>query len=159
MKKFYFVFLLMPMLWACSKEDDGTKDMTKPVIVSDNQTSNPINCQVYAKGEIITVRYTFTDNEELGKYNIEIHNNFDHHSHSTEAEECEMNEVVKPVKPWVFNRDYSIPAASKSYTTNDKIEIPADIDAGDYHFMIRLTDKSGWQEIKSVSIKIVEKSE
>jgi hypothetical protein len=35
------------------------------------------------------------------------------------------------------------------------IAIPADIDEGDYHFMVRLTDKSGWQQIAAKSVKII----
>nr|WP_244939634.1 DUF4625 domain-containing protein [Arcticibacter tournemirensis] len=32
--------------------------------------------------------------------------------------------------------------------------MPADADPGDYHFMIKLTDKEGWQTIKGLSIKL-----
>ena len=36
------------------------------------------------------------------------------------------------------------------------IDIPENIDTGDYHFMVRLTDKAGWQQLKGISLKIVE---
>jgi hypothetical protein len=58
------------------------------------------------------------------------------------------------VKPWVFNKDYQIPAVQKNYTARFDIQIPADIDEGDYHFMVRLTDRAGWQELKGIAIKI-----
>jgi len=29
-----------------------------------------------------------------------------------------------------------------------------DIDPGEYHFMIRVTDASGWQQLRSVAIHI-----
>ena len=60
------------------------------------------------------------------------------------------------MKPWVFNQDYQIPAGQKSYTARFDIQIPADIDEGDYHFMVRLTDRAGWQELKGIAIKIEE---
>jgi hypothetical protein len=43
----------------------------------------------------------------------------------------------------------------KSYEATTQITIPADVDPGDYHFMIRLTDKEGWQTLKGLSIKIL----
>ncbi|MDR2424760.1 MAG: DUF4625 domain-containing protein, partial [Prevotellaceae bacterium] len=42
------------------------------------------------------------------------------------------------------------------FEANNEIAVPADIDAGDYHFMVRLTDKSGWQQLAAVSVKITE---
>lgn len=35
-----------------------------------------------------------------------------------------------------------------------EIVVPASIDTGDYHLLLRLTDKQGWQTVKAVSIKI-----
>lgn len=96
----------------------------------------------------------FTDNDALGSYNIEIHNNFDHHSHSTEAGDCPLDEKKLPVHPWVYNQDFPIPGNSPLYDAHVNIPIPADIDPGDYHFMIRVTDRSGWQQLKAVNIKI-----
>ena len=142
---------------ACS--DDDNKDMTKPAISSNAETDNPINCQVYHRGDVIPFRYTFTDNVELGNFNIEIHSNHDHHTHSTEAVECEEDhehEQTTPVNPWIYNQDFSIPAKSQTYVASVDIPIPTDIDPGDYHFMIRVTDKAGWQEIKSIAIEIEE---
>lgn len=94
--------LLCLLLAACSEEDGDGKDLDKPLIESGDSAS-PLNCQVYRTGEEIPFRYTFTDNDALGSYNIEIHNNFDHHSHSTEAGDCPLDEKKLPVHPWVYN--------------------------------------------------------
>jgi hypothetical protein len=59
-----------------------------------------------------------------------------------------------PVNAWVFNQDYAIPDGRKTFEANNEITVPADIDTGDYHFMVRLTDKSGWQQLAAVSVKI-----
>lgn len=130
--------------------------MTYPEISEQGITANPIDCQVYHRGETILFSYVFTDNDELGKYNIEVHHNFDHHTHSTSATTCSMDDVKEAQNPWVFNQDFNIPDGQKSFSAREDIKIPTNIDTGDYHFMIRLTDKAGWQQIKSVAIKIVE---
>ena len=67
-----------------------------------------------------------------------------------------MDDVKEAQNPWVFNQDFNIPDGQKSFSAREDIKIPTNIDTGDYHFMIRLTDKAGWQQIKSVAIKIVE---
>ncbi len=143
-------------LASCSGDDDSKViDREKPQIV-DGKVPNPIDCQQYERGEVIPFRYTFTDNVELGSFNIEIHNNFDHHSHSTSAGDCPLDQKKSPVNPWVYNQDQLIPSGSTSYEAKVDITIPQDIDAGDYHFMIRVTDKAGWQQLKAVSIKVKE---
>ena len=142
---------------ACGGDDDD-KDMNKPVISEQGITANPIDCQEYHRGETIPFCYTFTDDVELGNFNIEVHSNHDHHTHSTSAVECEEEHEheQESVKPWVYNQDYSIPAGQRTYTARVDIAIPTDIDEGDYHFMIRVTDRAGWQELKSVAIRIEE---
>ena len=137
-------------------DDDDNKDMQQPVISNKDIIENPIDCQVYHRGETILFHYIMTDNQELGAYNIEIHNNFDHHTHSTTSVDCEMDAKKTPQHPWVYNQNYAIPSGLRSYEAKFDIPIPADIDTGDYHFMIRLTDKAGWQQIHSVAIKIAE---
>ncbi len=137
---------------ACVSDPDD-KDMTMPFI-EDSEESYPQQCEVYQPGGVIPLRCTFSDDMELGNYNVEIHNNFDHHTHSTVAGDCEMDEKKEPHKPWIYNQDYTIPVGQTLYKATIDIPIPEDIDEGDYHFMIRLTDRAGWQQLKSVSIKV-----
>lgn len=152
---------------ACSNDDD--KDMTPPAISADGIIANPVNCQVYHLGDVIPFHYMMFDNQELGAYNIEIHNNFDHHSHSTEADdhdhdhemgECDDDDEHEHEhsegKAWVYNQDFTIPAGLRQYDAKVNIQIPADIAPGDYHFMVRLTDRAGWQQLHAVAVKIVE---
>ena len=144
-------------LCACSDSDtDGTKDMTQPVIADAGSSTSPTDCETFHRGDTISFSYLFTDDTELGAFNIEVHNNFDHHTHSTSAAECQMDDKKSPVKPWVYNSDFAIPQQTAAYDAKVEIAIPGDIDAGDYHFMIRLTDKAGWQQLKGVSIKILD---
>ena len=146
------LLLLAMMMAACTNHDDS--DMQRPVISGEGIVANPTDCQVYKRGDKIPFNYVFTDNVELGNFNIEIHNNFDHHSHGTVAGDCALYPKKKAENPWIYNQSYEIPAGSQVFNANINIPIPKDIDAGDYHFMVRVTDKSGWQEIKAVSIKV-----
>jgi len=156
MKQISLALLLLCALCACGGSDDDSEvmDMTYPEISDEGIAANPVDCQVYQRGGVIPFNYLFTDNMELGSYNIEIHNNFDHHTHSTSSVECNMDAQKDPVNPWVFNQDYTIPAGQKAYTSRLDIPIPDDVDTGDYHFMIRLIDKAGWQQLRAMTIKI-----
>ena len=157
MKKIFMFLTLLCALCACSSSDDEeTKDMTYPVINTTDIVAVPTDCQVFKRGDVIPFNFLFTDNMELGAYNIEIHNNFDHHTHGTSSVECPMDAEKKPVKPWVYNQDFTIPAGQRSYTARHDIAIPGDIDPGDYHFMVRLTDHAGWQQLHALAIKITE---
>jgi hypothetical protein len=151
-RKTLFYLATFLLLFSCSQDEDH--DMEKPVIDMNGALAFPLTCDVVYRGESFTFKALFTDNEELGNYNIEIHNNFDHHSHSTDDVECEPDEKKNPVKPFIYNKDFSIPSGSVSYEAENNIPVPGDVDTGDYHFMVRLTDKSGWQQLKAVGIKI-----
>ncbi len=146
--------MIMSSVVSCNKDDDNTAtDTEKPTF--NNTGATPIDGEKFLPGDIIRFHQVFCDNVELGAFNIEIHNNFDGHSHSTETNsKHESNEHGDVENAWVFNQDYEIPSGSKSYTADILIPIPADIAEGDYHFMIRVTDKAGWQEIKAVSLEI-----
>lgn len=160
-KVFYSLILALTLgLCACQKTD---KDQTPPVISSEDFT--PENCDIYYLGDTVKVHFSCTDNKELGNFNIEIHSNFDHHTHSTEAGSCEeeheqsvdehIEEEHSHLQGWIYNKDFSIPEDQTSYIVDLEIVVPEDAEEGDYHFMLRLTDKTGWQTIKSASIKII----
>jgi len=94
------------------------------------------------------------DNMHLGSYSLDVHHNFDHHTHSTEVSDCITDPVKKPVNPFLLIKSFDIPENQKTYTATQKIEVPAGIDPGDYHFMIRLTDNERWQTIRGISNRI-----
>lgn len=148
---------LSVFLFSCVQEET---DKTKPVMDLTYPGMFPENCDTLYFGDTFTFRALFTDNAELGSYSIEIHENFDHHSHSTETSECAMFPEKEPVNPFVYIMDYPIPSASAIYEANDEILIPSgnqsgDFDEGDYHFYISVTDREGWSEKKGYSIKII----
>lgn len=156
MKKYaiYVLSLMALAISGCSKNKDVEPDTEYPTIDAAAASAFPKQCSELQRGQTFTFRALFRDNVELGSSSIDIHHNFDHHSHSTEVNECGLDSKKTPVNPLTLVKVFAIPAGSKTYEMNQQIVVPADIDPGDYHFMIRLTDKEGWQTIKGLSIKI-----
>ncbi|MBQ9705034.1 MAG: DUF4625 domain-containing protein [Paludibacteraceae bacterium] len=156
--------LILTLPTACN---NSVKDLTPPVI-SDTEFL-PADCDIYYQGDTLTVRFSCMDDSELGNFNIEIHSNFDHHTHGTSAVDCNEdeeesnhqekdagheNEHEETKGGWIYNRDYAIPAGRQDYTAELQIPVPPDAVKGDYHFMLRLTDAAGWQSLKGVAIHI-----
>lgn len=152
-KILYLAFLLL-FLAGC---DEIVKDEEVPQIDMTGANDFPQNCAKVYRGEAFVFSATLTDNTELGSYSIEMHHNFDHHTHSTSGTSCEMEEVKSPVNPFVFIEEYEIPSGLKSYAVQNQIMIPANVDAGDYHITVRLTDKSGWQTFKGIAVKVTDR--
>lgn len=151
-KMLLFFLAFAGLLSACSSDDDSSIDQEYPTI-NLNET-NPQVCSVLQRGEVFTAKIVVDDNQELGSVSIDIHHNFDHHNHSTEVEECELDAKKEPIDPFTYIKSIPIPEGNDHYVVEQEISIPEDIDAGDYHFMIRVTDAAGWQTMKGISIKI-----
>ena len=135
-------------------------DDQKPVVDLSIMEAFPVNCDTLYLGESFTWKVRLTDNVELGSFSMEIHHNFDHHAHSTELDICELDPIKDPVNPYQTIMDFEIPAGSKEYMVNETIQIPlsdanGEIDPGDYHFFISLTDREGWSAQKGLNIKIL----
>jgi hypothetical protein len=149
--------MLLYILAACLATNcsrDEAKDVETPTIDMSDSRAFPTNCATLQRGESFLFRAVFTDNQALGNYNIEIHQNFDHHTHSGEATECPVDSPKQPVNPFVYNRSFAIPDGLTRFEATAEITVPPDVDAGDYHFMVRLTDRAGWQQLKALSVKV-----
>lgn len=146
--------MLVLVLSNCSKNTAEPIDTIYPEINTSTNDAFPKQCSVIKRGEKFVFRALLSDNAELGSLNLDIHHNFDHHTHSTELEECNLAPIKQPVKPFLLIKNIAIPSGLKSYQASAEIQVPLDVDPGDYHFMIRLTDKEGWQTIKGLSIRI-----
>lgn len=147
--------LFVATLSACKK--DGNKeeiDTEYPVIDISSTDAFPKQCSIIKRGEKFVFKANLSDNRQLGSVSIDIHHNFDHHSHSTEVEGCNMESKKVPINPMLLIKSFPIPSGQKTYQVAQEIDIPANVDPGDYHFMIRLTDEEGWQTLKGLSIKI-----
>lgn len=142
------------LLAACSKKDQEAIDTIYPEIDVLTASAFPKQCSEVQRGQSFTAKIHVSDNKELGSVSIDIHHNFDHHSHSTEVTACNMEAIKTPVKPMVLIQTIPIPGGQTNYVAEQVINIPGDADPGDYHFLIRVTDKEGWQTIKGLSFKI-----
>ncbi len=163
MKIFKLLFPAILLILVINSCNDEEIDKQKPEIDIDIQGAFPVNCDTIYFGEAFNFKTLFKDNVELGSYkafSIDIHNNFDLHSHSTEVTECNFDTKKDPVNPFTFIQDYDIPEGVKEYETNLSITIPSGndkglYDDGDYHFFISLTDKEGWSAQMGLSVKLI----
>jgi hypothetical protein len=155
LRNFAFIAGLTGVMFftACSK-DEKTVDTEYPVIDLSAADAFPKQCSELKRGETFTFKALLKDNVRLGSFSVDIHHNFDHHSHSTEVSNCMMDPVKVPVNPLLYIKSIPVPEGASNYNASVQIPIPADIDPGDYHFMILLTDAEGWQTIRGLSIKI-----
>ncbi len=139
----------------CSGNDDA-QDTTKPTINLSIPDGFPTSCAVVQRGNVFPFKAQFSDNDQLGSYSVAFHSNFDHHSHDTEIDACPLDPIKTPVNDWREIFTFNIPENLQEYTATHDIEIPNDIDTGDYHVEIKVTDANGWSTLKGISIKIVD---
>lgn len=142
------------LLNSCSKDEKENIDTTYPIIDLSVANAFPQQCSIVKRGEKFVFRANLTDNTQLGSVSVDIHHNFDHHSHSTEVNDCQSEAVKTPIRPFLLIKSFTIPSGLNTYQIAEEIAVPSDIDPGDYHFLIRLTDQAGWQTIRGISIKI-----
>jgi hypothetical protein len=152
------ILYVMLVLGSLILSSCGEIDDIYPSIDMNSAGAFPQNCDTVYRGESFVFRATFSDNKELGGFSLDIHHNFDHHSHSTEVSNCELMPLRSPTSNvLVFIKTFDIPAGIQEYRAEVMIEVPPGVDTGDYHFLIRLTDQEGWQTIKGISIKVLDR--
>jgi len=151
---FFFIIIAVVMV-SCSK--DNETDTQKPEIDMQIAGAFPQPCDTIYTGEIFIFKALFSDNQALKAFNIELHQNFNQHTHGSHNETCPMDPVKDPVNPFYFNRNFTIPAGSNTFGARVEIEIPGGVDTGDYHFMVKVTDSEGWQSWQSVSVKVAQR--
>ncbi|MFV0471289.1 MAG: DUF4625 domain-containing protein [Paludibacteraceae bacterium] len=160
MKNLKFSIILFLSIATIISCENNNIDKEKPVIDLTIENAFPQNCDTLYFGKSFILKMHFSDNFELGSYSIDIHNNFTHHSHSTEIEECVRSIDKSSVNPYTAIDEFKIPAGKTEYITHLPISIPlanasGNFDDGDYHFFVSLTDKSGWSAQKGLSVKIL----
>ncbi|APY12718.1 hypothetical protein BWZ22_00005 [Seonamhaeicola sp. S2-3] len=154
-KYFHLLFYAL-VLVSCSSNNSTDIDEEKPTITIDYNEGFPQGCQQLVRGETYAFRAMVTDNKALASYSLDIHNNFDHHTHDDQEETCDLDPIKQAENPFVFMENYSIEEGVTSYEINISLTIPEDIDTGDYHCAYSVTDETGWQSRTSIDIKIVE---
>jgi hypothetical protein len=122
-------FTIVIGLVGCEKE----KDLTPPNV----NLISPKNGDTLTAGGIMLFHALFTDDEELGEYNLDIHDNFDGHGHRGDK------------VPWSLNE--TNPITDDRHEIKREIPIPANAEPGDYHLTLRFTDKAGNAGVKDGS--------
>ncbi|MEP1856176.1 DUF4625 domain-containing protein [Nonlabens ulvanivorans] len=154
-----YLHLLVAFLFlasSCSSDDGITIDEEKPTITINYTDGFPQACQELTKGETYTFKAQVTDNRALAAYSLEIHHNFDHHTHDDQGEVCTLDPIKDAFNPMMFLENYTLEDAPTFYELNISITIPNDVDTGDYHCAYSVTDETGWQSRTSIDIKIVD---
>lgn len=153
--KMLLIIGCMGVLFACSENDELDIDMEKPTIDLDYNEGFPKSCTQLVKGQTYQFRVQVMDNLALASYSLDIHHNFDHHTHDDQGEKCTFDPVKEPDNPMVYIQNFSIENRPKFYEISIPVTIPLHVDSGDYHCQYSITDQTGWQSRTSVDIKIV----
>lgn len=113
-------------------------DTTKPVI----NLVEPAEGDVLEIGKDVHFEMEVSDNDLLREYKVEIHNNFDGHSHEATRAGDDDEELVQLV-PFYFEQTWDISGKKNATVHHHDIVIPANAQPGDYHLEVFCTDASG----------------
>jgi len=154
---------LLIITLACS--DEETYDVEQPKII---ELTSPAPCESFAFGDTIFLKAKLSDNENLNGFKLNLHHNFDHHTHGNHKEVCQLNprlssKEIAATNP--FLKDWSATLPNASQVSVDTFFVLPKLNAennlpftgGDYHAILYVTDDGGNQSFSSVSIELTEK--
>ena len=129
-----------------SCDNDDSSDTTKPLI----ELHEPEEGQALEIGNEHGVHFEMdlSDDVMLKSYKIEIHSNFDHHSHGGNSR------AAQETVDFSFNRSYDVSGQKTAHIHHHDIVIPANATAGDYHLMVYCTDAAGNESHIARNIKL-----
>jgi hypothetical protein len=121
---------------SCDNSSDPV-DTTAPTI----EMGDPVSGESFEAGKSVHFEAKFSDDIELGAYKIDIHNNFDGHSHGRVASSNEDPGLLK----WSLSESFDFERGLKNSDVHlhDELEIPQNTMAGPYHFIVSAVDRSG----------------
>lgn len=116
---------LLFLATACTKGD-----VTKPTIT----LIEPEEGQLIQIGDDHGMHFEMDleDDEALGSYKIDIHNNFDNHGHGKDT-----------TTAFTFSKSYDLDHQRNAHIHHHDIVIPANATPGKYHLMVYCTDEAG----------------
>ncbi|MDR1557785.1 MAG: DUF4625 domain-containing protein [Tannerellaceae bacterium] len=128
----FFIICLMASL-SLSFVSCESGDTTRPVI----NLIEPAEGEVLSIGEEVHFEMELSDNEMLKEYKVEIHDNFDGHSHD------EATRAANEPVPFFFEKTWDVSGKKNASIHHHEIVIPADATPGDYHVEVFCTDAAG----------------
>ncbi len=136
--------LMALALTSCDKDNAG--DTTKPEI---NLISPAEGATLGTDGDV-HFEMELSDDTALGSYKVEIHSNFDGHTHAS----------VTRTTDFSYNNTWSDIESQRNATIHHhEIIIPADATHGDYHFIVYCTDAAGNESYVVRNIEIESEGE
>lgn len=146
MKKYSIILisiLALTIFNSCSDDDENVLDNEKPTI----NISEPEEDETFEVGGELHFEVDFADNVALSSYKVDIHNNFDGHTHSSSVLNSTATVSTKQteITPWSLNETHDIEGNPTEYNVHEHIDIPANIAEGPYHLGITVVDAAGNQ--------------
>ena len=145
---FYLLTLISVLgLTSCSDDDDSSNglDNQAPVITINEPTLD----EVFAVGGEVHLDVDLEDDVELASYKIEVHNNFDGHTHGRPSG------IVETI-PWSFNHTEELEPGQTNHHLHEHLEVPENAAEGAYHLGIIALDQAGNQTEAYVEIIVGE---
>lgn len=130
-KILHSLFILFVCSFLTVTEAYSQDDTKRPVIT----LIAPGEGHTLQTGKAIHFDMDLADDTMLESYRVEIHNNFDGHSH-TKANEGSSY-------PSIFNKTWDVSGSKSRHIHHHGITIPADAAEGNYHFVIYCKDAAG----------------
>ncbi|MDR1091797.1 MAG: DUF4625 domain-containing protein [Prevotella sp.] len=117
---------------SCDSDDNG--DTTPPVI----NLISPVEDGILKIGgeHGIHLDMELSDNEMLSSYKVEIHNDFDGHTHTSSLKSAETT-------PFSFQKSWDLSGQKTAKIHHHEIIIPENATPGNYHLMVYCTDAAG----------------
>ncbi len=155
----FYSILSSLFLTSCTSGDDNV-DTEPPVII----LNAPVEGAKLEAGKDIHFDMDLTDNVALGTYNVDIHDNFDGHTHgkgvsiqSIEVRHDDHDHENDSRKAFKFNRTWDdIFGKKNDHVHQHDIVIDKDAKRGNYHFVVKVVDKAGNQSMVFRNIEIVD---
>jgi hypothetical protein len=127
---------------ACKEDNDTTKPLINLI--------EPEDGAILHIGDENGVHFEaeFSDNEALSSYKVDIHPNFNNHSHAITKSDAETVDFV-------FEKSWTTIAGKKSAPVHHhEIKIPENATPGDYHLMVYCTDAAGNESYIAVNVEL-----
>ena len=129
--------------------EDDKGDTTPPVI----RLLSPAEGERLEIGEAIHFEMEVSDNEALGSYKIDIHNNFNGHEHSHTYSSSDDDISVTETISFAFQQSWNdISGKRNALVHHHNITIPTNATPGNYHFMVYCTDAAGNESYVACSV-------
>lgn len=116
--------------FSCKKADSELPEIKNILVNGVTQTLN------FSPGESFVVTALISDNEELSQFKIDIHHDFDGHSHKSMTVRYSKI-VIKDI-------------SGSSYQLSETFELPDNASSGIYHGTITAVDKEGNQSLNQL---------